>query len=68
MSDPLLFLDSDHLAASFLVANPRPGLSERANPFGSPVLFHTADIDLATGKAPGHARGATTALRKPCCH
>jgi hypothetical protein len=51
LSDPLLFLDSDHLAASFLVANPKPGLSERANPFGSPVLFHTADIDLATGKA-----------------
>ena len=51
MSDPLLFLDSDHLAASFLVANPKPGLSQRANPFGSPVLFHTADIDLTTGKA-----------------
>jgi hypothetical protein len=55
LSDPLLFLDSDHLAASFLVANPKPGLSERANPFGSPVLFHTADIDLATGK-PAWAR------------
>jgi hypothetical protein len=51
LADPLLFLDSDHLAASFLVANPRPGLSSRANPFGSPVLFHTANIDLNTGKA-----------------
>jgi hypothetical protein len=51
MSDPLLFLDSDHLAASFLVANPQPGLSQRSNPFGSPVLFHTADIELSTGKA-----------------
>jgi hypothetical protein len=50
LSDPLLFLDSDHLAASFLVANPRPGLSRRENPFGSPVLFHTANIDLNTGK------------------
>ena len=50
LSDPLLFLDSDHLAASFLVANPKPGLSERANPFGSPVLFHTVDVDLTTGK------------------
>jgi hypothetical protein len=50
LSDPLLFLDSDHLAASFLVANPKPGLSQRENPFGSPVLFHTANIDLNTGK------------------
>lgn len=51
LSDPLLFLDSDHLAASFLVANPQPGLSRRENPFGSPVLFHTANIDMKTGKA-----------------
>ncbi len=51
LSDPLLFLDSEHLAASFLVANPKPGLSRRENPVGSPVLFHTANIDLNTGKA-----------------
>jgi hypothetical protein len=51
LSNPLLFLDSDHLAASFLVANPKPGLSQRENPFGSPVLFHTANVDLNTGKA-----------------
>ena len=51
LSDPLLFLDSDHLAASFLVANPKPGLSQRENPFGSPVLFHTVNIELTNGKA-----------------
>ncbi|HLH05637.1 MAG TPA: hypothetical protein VKW78_00220 [Terriglobales bacterium] len=51
LSDPVLFLDGTHLAASFLVANPHPGLSFRDNPFGSPVLFHTTDIDLNSGKA-----------------
>ena len=51
LADPLLFLDSDHLVASFLVANPQPGLSRRESPFGSPVLFHSANIDLNTGKA-----------------
>ena len=55
LADPLLFLDSDHLAASFLVANPKPGLSRRDNPFGSPVLFHTANFDLKTGQ-PAWAR------------